>query len=377
MDKFKNIINNFKNMFKDKQNRKMSLTFIGIMLGLILLIVIIANIMNHKVTYTSLENKLENAAYNYLQDHLEKAPTSSIPKVVIDTNDLVAGKYIKKLSKYIKDPSCTSNVVVEYNGGELKYQAYLTCKDFKTSKFVDILKNNNEKNVFGDGLYEINNEFIYRGQDPDNYLKFAGNLYRIIKIDENNKIYIILDDLDIEEADDLYDVFDDRYNSETESERGINNYTLSRALNNLNNIYINKFKDYNKYLTKFDLCIGKRNEESLSNDGSLECKEKMEEQSIGLLPMYDYMRASLDSSCITPTNDECQNYNYLADLEEKWWTLTGDSDNTYSVYYIRYSGAPENDYAIEKAYYRYVLALDKDILYSSGEGTEESPYEIR
>ena len=76
-------------------------------------------------------------------------------------------------------------------------------------------------------------------------------------------------------------------------------------------------KKYDKHLnslTTYTLCIGKRNDLDTSKDGSIECSSPLENQYIGLLPLYDYMNASLDSICLNANSKECQNYNYLTIL---------------------------------------------------------------
>ena len=40
----------------------------------------------------------------------------------------------------------------------------------------------------GDGLYEKNNYYYYKGKDVNNYLYYSGRLFRIISIDDNIKM---------------------------------------------------------------------------------------------------------------------------------------------------------------------------------------------
>lgn len=373
MEKLKNIMN----IFQDKQNRKIIITFIGILIGIIIIIAIIANTMNRKLSYEAIENKLENAAYSYITAHPEEAPNQNNQKVVIETNTLVSNKYMKELSKYTKDSSCSANVIAEYDEGTISYQAYLTCKDFKTNKLIEILKNNNSKlNIFGDGLYDLNGEQVFRGQNPNNYLNLNNVLYRIVKIDKDGKIYLILADYD--GSDELLaGYYDDRYNKEEESEKGINNYKVSRVLNDLNDIHRDRLNNLESFITKFDVCVGKRSEEAILNDGSIECSDILTNQYISLLPFYDYANASLDNSCKSPNTRDCQNYNYLSEYDNRFWLATADSIDTYSVYAVNDGGYVEVYDASDSSDYRYVIALNKNILYKNGDGTLDSPYEVR
>lgn len=346
-----------------------------VMLFIIIIIAIVVKVVGIKITYEKLEEKLETATLNYLTENPNELPNDAKPTVVISADTLIENKYIKELKKYVKDSSCTANILVDYKNKEYKYQAYLTCNDFKTEKFIDVLKNNNKLTQTGEGLYEMNNELVFRGQNPNNYVKFADRIWRIVKINKTGSINMIV--TQAKEEEELYNIWDDRYNTEKETDSGINNFLLSRVFSNLKSIYDTDLKEYKSFLATYDLCVGKRLEESSDKSGSLECNEIIKDQNIGFLPVYDYMNASLDGLCQTTVSNECQNYNYLADTEDKWWTMTADMVDTYSVFSISYRGEIVSEEANSSAENRYVIALNNDVLYESGNGTYDSPYVVR
>ncbi len=349
-----------------------------VMFVIIIIISIVVKIVGLKISYEELEDKLEQATYTYLSENPTYLPNKSNPTVVVSANTLIENKYIKNLKKYVKDASCTANVIVDYENNDYKYQAYLTCNNFKTEKFIDTIKKNNELSLVGEGLYEMNNEFIFRGQNPNNYVEFANELWRIVKIDKNNNIEMIITELE-EDSDDeyFYGVWDDRYNTEEDYQYGINTFGLSRALIQIKDVYNAKYHQYQEYLTPYNLCAGKRAEESTGKDGNLECSEFVSNQYIGLLPLYDYMNASLDGLCQKSMSKECQNYNYLVNEDFSWWTMTGNTASTYQVYSISYNGEIESEYASYDEALRYVLALNSDVFFASGDGTRDNPYTIR
>ncbi len=362
------------------QNNKQKVTFFGsialVMLLIIITIAIAMKFVGIKISYEKLEEKLEQATYTYLIENPSEFPTSSNPTIVISADTLITNKYIKELKKYVKDSSCTANVLVDYvSNNNYKYQAYLNCKNFKTEDFIDVVKTNNKISQTGEGLYEINNELVFRGQNPNNFVSFANELWRIVKIDSNNNIQMILT-----ESDDIYNmtgVWDDRYNSEEDLNYGVNNYSLSRALITTKDFYNQKYNSYQNYLSKFDLCAGKRASTSADKSGSLECNEIIKDQDIGLLPLYDYMNASLDGLCQTSISKQCQNYNYLVNQNYSWWTMTANMDNTYEVFNISGMGEINPYTASYSGLIRYVIALSSDVLYASGDGTHDNPYTIR
>ncbi len=376
----KDILSSIKNKFNDINKQKITF-LVGVIVVMILIIVVISistKAVNKKTSYVELEKKLITASQKYMNDYPSNLPTKDKPVATINDTSLIENKYIKKFSRYVRDESCNAEVKVYYNDGSYNYQAFLNCKEYKTEKLSDILKSHNKISSFGEGLYEMNEELVYRGENPNNYLKFAEELWRIVKINKDEQIIIIKNYLDSEHTDETeYGYWDDRYNTEGESQKGINNFAVSRALANIRDIYQTKYSKYQEFLSNFNICAAKRSEVDASKDGSIECSNIIEKQYIGLLPVYDFLNASLDSTCLTTINEECQNYNYLVNEDDHWWTATGDTKNTFDVYYVNYNGYIESDEAAMGANYRYVLALNKNILFKSGEGTLEEPYEIR
>ncbi len=376
----KDFLASIKNKLNDANKQKMTflISIIGVMLLIIVVISLVVKLMNKKPAYDELEKKLVIAAEKYMSDYPTSLPTKNRETATISDTTLIENKYLKKLSHYVRDESCNAEVKVYYNDGSYYYQSFLACKDYQTTKLFDVLNKHNIISSFGEGLYEMNDELVYRGENPNNYLKFAGQIWRIVKINKDGQIIIIKNYLDSDHTDDAdYGYWDDRYNTEKEGESGINNFALSRALENINSIYQNKFSKYQQYLSKFNICANKRSNEEINKNGTVECNNLIENQYIGLLPVYDYLNASLDNTCLNTLREECQNYNYLSNAEESWWTATGDTKNSYDVYSVNYGGYLESDEAAFSAYYRYTLALNKNILYKSGSGTLKEPYEIR
>lgn len=359
------------------ENNKQKVMLFGsiafVMLLIIITIAIAVKLVGNKMSYEKLEDTIESATKKYLSENPSELPNETKPTVVISTNTLIEQKYLKELKKYVKDSSCTANVLVDYESNSYKYQAYLTCNKFKTEKFIDVIKNNNKISQTGEGLYEMNNELVFRGQNPNNYVYFADGLWRIVKINHDGKINIILNT----EKAIVNGVWDNRYNTERQSQRGINNFLLSRTFTNIKNFYNSYLINYASFLTTYDLCVGKRLASSTDKSGNLECNEKIENQYIGLLPIYDYMNASLDGLCQLTTSRECQNYNYLAVNKNKWWTMTADMKSTYEVFYVNTTGQVLSEDANVNAQNRFVVALKSDVLFAKGDGTYENPYTIR
>lgn len=365
-------------MMDDDSKKKIKIFGIGaiVIILLIIIISIIFAIVNRRTSYENMEQIMANAAYEYYQNNLSKLPNESIRTSVVDENTLVNEKFMKPIKKYTKDESCTGNVVVTYNNNDYDYQAYLTCNDFVTTLFSDKLKKDNSIVTTGAGLYDENGILRFRGENVNNYIKFKDSFFRIIKIDNNNKIYIIPEDMD-DNDDNLYVYWDDRYNSEEEMNCGINDYSISRIRDSLEKVYNELDKDLKSKTTTFTACISNRSSNDIINTGDIECSKTIENSNISLLPIYEYIKASIAPACQSTDSKECKNYNYLYNEDYNWWTNTGDSTNTDRIYAISYYGEIEKERGNSKKMARYVLALKDNVLLEAGNGSKNNPYTIR
>lgn len=371
------LISNLKNI--DEQSKKKLMLFgIGFVVVIILIIIIsiVVSIVTRKTSYEDMETIMEEAAYKYYQQNLGQLPTADVKTSVVSAQTLVEQEYMKEISKYTKDESCSGNVIVTYVDGDYDYQGYLMCNDFNTSLLVDKIKKDNSIVTTGAGLYDESGILRFRGEHINNYLKIGEYVYRIIKIDKENKIYITRDEMDYFD-DTLRIYWDDRYNSEDDLSSGINDYSVSRARESLNGIYESFDKELKSYLVSHDICVNKRAETDTTNDGSIECGKVIENQKISLLPVYEYIKGSIAASCVSIKSKECKNYNYLVIEDIGWWTLTADSNSSSYIYYVNSTGEIDKDKGNNGKVARYVLTLKSNVLFKSGNGTEESPYEIR
>lgn len=344
---------------------------IGAFVGLMLIIGIVKLIVGSKLSYQKIEDKMQKAAISYLND---KDTELSLPIdneiINIDVEDLVANKNMKELNKYVKDKnvSCSGNVVVRKQNDKYLYIPYLDCGDaYKTTSLKDYIINQGIVTE-GDGLYNLNNEYTYRGEYVNNYVSFAGQLWRILKIDADGNIKLL------QEETKLRNNWDNRYNVEVKSAVGINNYQLSRVNKVLNDLYNEIFSDDDKkYIATKNLCVGKRFVGDTTKDGQTECVEILENQQIGLIQIDEYLRVSLDPNCKKLRDGACQNYNYLSKYREAWWSITPNAADTHSVYEI-YGGLSNTSNASIVKFIRASIYLNNDVIYVSGDGSKEKPY---
>lgn len=344
-----------------------SITIISIIL-LIVIGVVLYNVLK-KYDYNEVEQIMITSSKKYLRANQSLYPTEDSPVTTIDTSTLISGKYMKELGKLSKDTGCFGEVNIYYNDDNYYFIPSLTCANYKTKSLKEkILETEERKEKNEEGLHSLNDYYTYRGEYVKNYISFGGFLWRIVKFN-NEKIYIILADTINNKT--MY-VYDDRYNETIESNRGKNSFESSRIYLSLRDIYNKDFANYHQYILTSPACVHQRNDKEQNNTGTTECYTTFNTK-ISMLPVYDYINASIDPLCTSANSRNCSNYNYLSNSKNKWWLLNGTNENTYEVYGIN-SGRIELDYASGKKDLRPVFVISSELVYKKGDGTESNPY---
>lgn len=345
-------------------------------IALILIIVVLVIVANKSKSgsfkYSDIESKMVSAAKNYYEKNSDLLPTMDGSSISITADTLIENSFLKPFSEMVDEGiSCSGNVDIYKNGEDYAYFPYLDCGETYVS-----LKLSSEliKNVVtsGDGLYKIGDEYVFRGEYPNNYVTFSGKSWRIVKINSDGSIKLIYTEEKTEKS-----VWDDRYNSEKNGYVGINDFRKSRILDHLQSIYDNNSyfeKDNKTLLVKEDWCIGSITQGDTLISTLDVCSDVYSDLYIGLINVSEVLAPSLDSDCNSLYDVQCTNYNYFFTINTGW-TLNSVKDNTYSVYSSD-SGMASFQNASITSYLRPVINVNGDVLYKSGAGTKEEPYLI-
>ena len=228
-----------KNM--DKKSLRLLIIVISIPLFLLFLLFIVKGCSSGDI-YKEYQDKMISAAEKYFINN-NKLPVTEGGTVTVTLEDLVKEGLITTPSKKLDDESCSGSVSVRNNGvsveenkgGFYLFIPDLECSKYKTKHLIDKLKKDvvTEKS----GLYQVNDGYIYKGLKVKNYVKFNGKLFRIISIDNNNIIKMIK----IDSEEDYY-IWDNKYNVESESNDGKNDYSDSVIVDSLLELYKNMIK---------------------------------------------------------------------------------------------------------------------------------------
>ncbi len=225
----------------------------------------------------------------------------------------------------------------------------------------------------GDGLYEDEYEdgkYTYKGANPNNYIKFNNELWRIISVDSDGIIKIM-------RAQSIGDQSWERSESKEWATASLNTY--------FNGTYYNSLTSTAKsQIVSRDFSVGKipRTNNDLNNQINLENSAKWNGK-IALPTASEYLRANSNkSACETMTlfnnNDICKNTNLMFTSNYQWWTITPRIDRSNTAYRINSDGhisdganIATNRYDIRPAIY--ISSRTKLI---SGTGTQSNPYTI-
>ena len=329
-------------------------------------------------SYSKMEDNFKSAATRFLKSHAELLPTEEGRIEQIQMDSIYTKKQMEKMTAIGDDSvKCDGYVNVSYrinDNDEKEYRVvpHIKCADkYETEDlYIHILKNEELVTEF-DGLYKIGNEYIFRGENPNNYLQIGEHLYRIMSIDENGYIKLIT-----AKKPYINSVWDDRYNVDTKKDDGVNDYYRSRMREALKSYYIDpdSYTNFEKDIfVKYSVCIGKRSESNIGINRDEECKTKLDEDYLSLPLLYDFFIASADKNCGSILDNSCRNYNYLESLTTMP-TLTGSLEHSNIVFengdVATLTKASRNRKAA-------IVTYIANVLYTSGKGTLESPYIIK
>ena len=343
--------------------------------------------------YIELENKLQNAAINYVKEHKSILPKTTDKIVKVKINTLVeSGKMNKLYAVDDKSVVCKGYVEIEKISEEEKeyrYTPYISCGKYYVTKtiadyIVDKETQNGEFNrTSEDGLYSIGDEYVFKGEYPNNFIKLGDHLYRIIKVDGNRQLQLISSYKTSE-----YYVWDDRYNISKDYNIGINDFSKSRLFESLTFIYENTNEDEGEifftnlektYIDNHEFCIGKRDINDINIFSGAECKETIL-MKVGLISINEYARASIDPNCRGIYDKSCANYNYFNKLDTKREStivsLTAASNDTFSFFKVNYGEVEAKKTENASALFPVIYINDK-VIYKSGTGTYLDPYIVR
>ena len=346
---------------------------LGFTVLVIVILIIINACSNRSGSYEDIENDMVEAAKEYSSNRKNRLPKEDDGTVEVSIGTLIDAELLEEIvDPKNKNQTCSGHVEVTKVGDDYSYTPFLTCKgNYEPEYLSDIIKDV-KTDEYGNGVYEIGDELVYRGEDVNNYVQFNNQLWRIVKMDAEGDFKLVL----TEKTDDKY-FWDNAYNSNENKSVGITtDYLRTNIRKALNDYYEENFTtDSKAKIVSKNLCIGKYVEDDEFSVDK-ECSIIKENEKIGLLNASDYKNASLDSNCTNLMDNECSNYNYMADFVNiNTWLLNSSSENTYKV--LRLSGTLSWSNASTRISINPSIYITKRSIISEGKGTLNNPYIIK
>ena len=228
----------------------------------------------------------------------------------------------------------------------------------------------------GDGLYEDTYEpgrYVYKGANPNNYITFNNEEWRIISVEADGTLKII-------KNASIGNMSFDTTNSD--------NWTRPSTLNTyLNNDYYNALNsNAQNQIQSYDFSLGSVMDGNADLAGQIADEKKIKwTGKIGLISASDYLRANTNmEQCGNMyldyndyhTNGICKMTNYLFESDVSYWTISPSARDTNIMITVHSNGSfwgrfPNQIFAVYP-----VLYLKSDITLS-GEGTKANPYIIK
>lgn len=240
--------------------------------------------------------------------------------------------------------------------------------------FYMTLLNQNEISTGEDGLFESEDDdgttYYFRGEVENNYVQFAGLSWRIVRINGNGTVKLVLDDVDDTVV---------RYNEEA---TGYEDFKETDVYDALVSYYDNHLSNYDKYIANNRYCSesGKSDDtynaytRIVTNEiPTFNCLGKRFTSKIGLLTADEVVYAGG-----VYDEENTAYYLYNSEIESAWWvsSLSNSDEDDYYPFVVGSNG-DLNDDASGTLYrsLRPVISLNRTVKVT-GIGTSTDPYVV-
>lgn len=337
---------------------------------------------------------------NNINGDLEVKVLDKDDKVIFNsTLDNVDTELIKE-KEIFSNETLNYTIIITNNGNSTEFGADLLVYREYAKKIEATFKDTILKNNSIDGLQteigtvattneglllsndELGSTYYFRGNVNNNYVKINDLLFRIIRINGDGSVRLILDGIIEQKSKFVKSIKGTNY---------LNNVILSDSYVKevLDSWYNNYLNSYDNYITYSNFCYDNNfylqnegedltnsyNRIFVNNTPTLECTDGIDSLKIGLLSVDEliFAGASKDSS---NTNF----YLYNANIDSSWWTSSTSNviskSNIVNNFIVTNTGEVDTLGKLTTEYgIRPVISLDKNVRVT-GNGTIDEPYEI-
>jgi len=322
------------------------------LIGVITLLALIALVVYPAIT-TVMKNTREKA-YNDQIEVLIKAAKQWGVENADKLPDVEGGMYTLSISTLLSDGYLTNDEVVDPRNTETTLTGTIIIRN-ASNQYNYAYAEETFQTVIATWLTQnvtLKDGDTYSGANPNNYISFNNELWRIVKINSDGTVKIIRNEALPERAWDT---------------SGTGVWDDSSIKNYLNEVYYNTIKQV-MYLAEEEWCTG------TLGDNICETKSTFK---VGLITANEYVAASANSSCQLSATSTCGTSNYL-NMTGTYYTLTRGSDSSYNQIYRVQNGTLLSGGADSSSEFliKPVVNLNASVKITGGNGTAEEPYKI-
>ena len=290
------------------------------------------------------------------------------------------------------DPGITHRYTLEIlnpNSNDFSFELEILPEEVENSFATTILNDNDIKEstmtsfnasaTENEGLIrqstELGNMYYFRGNITNNYVSFANNLWRIVKINEDNSVKLILND-----------TLENLVAMNTTELAGNNDFLTSTAYQSLSDWYATYLTDFDESISSTYYCFD--NSVTTSSTGEIiylsntrlftdylpsnVCGGLNVSSKIGLLTADEAVMAGASAA------ENTNYYLYIDGLQVSWWTMTPNKreNNIMSYMALSTNGSLVRDIdETSSIFLRPVITLSRKTRVT-GTGTLEDPYQL-
>jgi len=331
----------------------------------------ITNLGNEEKKYQleikNLEGDATGSLYDIKEDNTVIKEITSVMEGIVLNGSIEAGK-TKRYHMQIQNK----------DKREFSFVLNTICQSVDDSFRSVLLSNNKVLEEGEDGLIEKPEQdgtiYYFKGNVDNNYVSFAGNMWRIVRINTDQSVKLVLDNT----LDNMAKYFSDEQ-SDLEDFEDSNIYQLLLDFYNIN------LKDYDSFIANTLYCYD--NSILTEEDNKIEylpsyrlfvdkiptysCSGKSIPLKVALLTSDEVVFAGASS-------DESKNYYLNGEFQSSWWTMTPSKKENGKMHYmvITKDGILQKDVVESTSlFFRPVISLNRRVRVE-GSGTIEEPYVV-
>jgi len=328
----------------------------------------------YSISFNTLFGDSEQVTYQIVKENGDKFENSFDNNVALNRHEILPG-VTERYEVNIK------NDLNKEFSFEIKVDVESMNHEFQNVILSGEVKDGSEINFadhYESGLYKRIEQqgdiYFYRGNVSNNYFSFADHLWRIVKINEDGTVKLVLNDT----TKSMVPMY--------ESEESFNDFFDSSVYSSLEEWYKTNLTQLDEYIAStkycFDNGVLKEEESNLTYLASVRlftdylpsnvCNGTSITSKVALLTADDLMLSG------ATTKENKDYYLYDSELQSGWWTMTPTEKENNKTYFITLNkdGSLEKETAGNlKLFLKPVITLNRKVKVV-GEGTLENPYKI-